>query len=315
MNKNILITGGAGYIGSQLIRDLPRTKEFRDSKIIILDNMNEEKYISLMDLKMSNCRFYLGDIRDLDTVAKLIKNVDIIIHLAALTDAPKSFDNRKETEAINYQGTMNIIRKAIESGVKRFIYASTTSVYGPTNGKVTETSKCKPASPYAFFKLKAEKEIMKLAKNKKINVTSLRFATVFGFSPGIRFHTVLNKFVFLSCIGYPLTIYGTGDQKRPFLHVKDAVKSIIFSLLENKTKNEIFNVVGENASVNEIVEMIRNYRGDINTIRVDREILNQISYTVDSSKIKNRGYKPNYTIKDGIQELISKFNSFSRESD
>lgn len=303
---NILITGGAGYIGSQLIRDVAR---LNIEKVTILDNMSRECYHSLMDLPPQiEYEFIQGDIRDEETVQEAVKDADAVVHLAALTNAPESFERREETKEINYEGSMNLLESCIENHVKKLIFTSTTSVYGQTEGIVDETHVCNPMSPYAFYKLKAETEL--LQRTQEIDIVALRLATVYGYAPGIRFHTVLNKFVFLACTGMPLTIYGTGEQKRPFLHVKDASNAIIFCIQREDLKNDVFNVVGCNASVNEIVQCIQKRCPGVKTANVNREILNQISYVVDSTKIQQVGFTAEHTIEEEIEDLMTRYEVF-----
>ena len=303
----VLVTGGAGYIGSQFIRDLGKKPI---DNITILDNMSRECYHSLMDLPPSGeYEFIDGDIRDAKTVDRAVKGSDVVVHLAALTNAPESFERREETRDINYTGTLQVMKSCMNHSVKKMIYASTTSVYGQTQGIVDETYECHPVSPYALYKLKSETEIVEKARQHTIDVVALRLATVYGFSEGIRFHTVLNKFVFMACAGMPLTIYGTGEQKRPFLHVKDASRVLMFCM-DNPVKTDVFNVVGHNASVNDIVTCIRNECPSVKTVNIDREILNQISYSVDSTKIQNMGFTVKSTIEDDIKELMSRFRVF-----
>ncbi|MGD2249942.1 MAG: NAD-dependent epimerase/dehydratase family protein [Candidatus Methanofastidiosia archaeon] len=304
---NILVTGGAGYIGSQLIRDIAQCDI---DKVTILDNMSRECYYSLMNLPSRiEYEFIEGDIRDLQIVEKAVQGINTVIHLAALTNAPESFERREETKEINYEASMNLLKSSLSDGVEKFVFASTTSVYGQTNGIVDETYQCKPVSPYALYKLKAEQEILQKAKNREINAVALRLATVFGYSPGIRFHTVLNKFVYMACAGIPLTIYGTGEQKRPFLHVKDASRALLFCMENNNMKDDVFNVVSRNASVNEIVQCIKKKHPEVKTASVDREILNQISYVVDSSKIRKKGFVVKNTIDEEIEDLMKRFET------
>ena len=307
---NVLVTGGAGYIGSQFIRDI---KTLNPEKVTIFDSMSGECYHSLMDLPAQvTYEFIYGDIRDESLVEKAVEGQDMVIHLAAFTNAPESFERRKETKEINYEGTMNLLENSINNNVEKFVFASTTSVYGHTHGVVDETYECNPLSPYAFYKLKAEREVLERAHNGEIDAVSLRFATVFGYSPGIRFHTVLNKFVFLASIGSPLTVYGTGEQKRPFLHVRDASRALLFCMEKKDLKNDVFNVVGCNASVNEIVHCIQKKCPQVKTVNVDREILNQISYVVDSTKIQQKGFTAETTINKEIDEFMARFEAFFR---
>ncbi|MDQ3328855.1 MAG: NAD-dependent epimerase/dehydratase family protein, partial [Chloroflexota bacterium] len=151
----ILVTGGAGYIGSQLIRDLGRDPRFAGACIVIYDSMRDERYQSLMELPDGVCYGFIGgDIKDLDGLTAAMADCDVVVHLAALTNAVVSFDRIAETEAINFTGTENVVVAALHSPrVRRVLYASTCSVYGETSGLVDEDSECNPESPYAINKL------------------------------------------------------------------------------------------------------------------------------------------------------------------
>lgn len=301
----ILVCGGAGYIGSLLIRELAKYHK----RIMVLDNLSRGTYISLMDLpKETKYTFIEGDTRNPEDVARALKGVDTVIDLAGVTNAPKSFEQRELTKDVNYNGLKNLVQESIRRKVKNYIYASSCSVYGVTTGIVDETYKGKPESPYGFYKLKADKFLMKIHNENKLEVTSLRIGTVYGYSVGMRFDTVVDKFIYQACVNKPLTVYKDAwDLKRPYLHVKDAVRAVLFALNNPRMKGQIYNVVGQNASVGEIVGLIRRYipKGVINFTK--SKVLNQLSFEVDSSKIKALGFKPKYDINHGVKELILKF--------
>ena len=160
-----------------------------------------------------------------------------------------------------------------------------------------------PLEPLRFLQAESRKKILERAQNGEIDAVALRLATVFGYAPGIRFHTMLNKFVFMASTGMPLIIYGTGEQKRPFLHVKDASRALLFCMEREDMKNDVFNVVGCNSSVNEIVQCIKKKCPHIETVNVNTGILNQISYAVNSAKIQNRGFTAETTIDKGLMNL------------
>ena len=314
---NILVTGGAGYIGSSLLRTLASDRSLAVRRVRVLDNMREEKFPSLMNLPQSVAyEFVLGDIRNEDDVQAAIgDDTDVVVHLAALCNATISFGRPAATEEINYGGTVNVVRAArLAPSVKRFIYASTTSVYGPTSGIVDEESPCFPASPYAEFKLKGEADVLGLATDTggRLQPTVLRFATVYGYSPGLRVHTVVNIFAFRAAVGAPIEVYGAGDQLRPFIHVADVSRAIIFCLTSEGTHGHVFNVVGENASVNQIVELLRRHFPKVRVTHTDKEILNQISYEVDGSRLRTLGFTPTQTLEDGIAEYAELYGSFGR---
>lgn len=308
----ILITGGAGYIGSQLTRDLLNDVRFNQERIRILDNMQEEKHHSLMDLGPGNSiEFIHGDIKNEEDLERVITpDVKSVVHLAAIVNAPLSFERKEETELVNYLGTKNIVDKCSQKGIENIVYLSTTSVYGETNGIVDENHECAPASPYGEFKLKAEKEALKHPGG-----IALRLGTVFGYSVGIRFHTVINIFAYNAIAGLPITVHGDGSQKRPFLHIKDVSRAIRFVLdKKDETSGEVFNVVGENAAVKDLISIIKEFRPDFEVEHTKQYILNQISYEVTSKKLNDLGFRTKYSIRDGVKEIIERFGSVNVKS-
>lgn len=315
---NILVTGGAGYIGSQLLHTLAAEKFPRVRRIRVLDNMREEKFPSLMNLPGNvQYEFILGDIREEDDIRKALgDDTDAVVHLAALCNANLSFERRNDTEEINYRGALKVVDVARRaSSVRRLIYASTTSVYGPTMGTVTEGSPCQPASPYAEFKLKAESDVLGLSQDTagRVRPTVLRFATAYGYSPGLRVHTVVNIFAFRAAVGAPLEVYGSGGQVRPFVHVADIARAIAFCMADDRTADEVFNVVGENASINDLLDLLKPRFPKLRVVHTDKEILNQISYEVDGSKLHSLGFAPAFSLEQGIEEYARLYGSFTRQ--
>lgn len=315
---NILVTGGAGYIGSQLICDLALEPGLRGARITVYDNMQDERYQSLMNLpEGGDYDFHYGDIQDLDELTAAAQQADVIIHLAALCNAVVSFDRVEETERVNFCGTDNVVRAALRSpSVRRLIYASTCSVYGETTGTVNEDSPCRPESPYAEYKLAGERLVMGLgeASGGRLTGTALRLATVYGPSPGLRVHTVVNIFVLHGALGMPLTVFGTGDQCRPFVHVRDASAAFVFALLNESTVQQVLNVVGENASVNQILAHVEPRFPKLTIEHKPGRHLNQISYSVDGSRLRAMGWRPAVTLEDGIEEFARLCGSFSTGS-
>lgn len=317
--RNILVAGGAGYIGSQLIRDLGASPEFHGDKITVYDNMQLERYQSLMNLPPSgNYDFHAGDVQDVAELTAAAEVADVIIHLAALTNAVLSFDRVAETEAINHMGSQNVITAAMRSSrVRRVIYASTCSVYGETAGVVNEDSECRPESPYATYKLAGERNVLELARRTdgRIRGTGLRLATVFGPSPGLRVHTVVNIFALHGALGMPLTVFGTGEQKRPFVHVRDASSAFLFALANESTADRTFNVVGENASVKQVLSYVQPRFPKLRVRHEPGRHLNQISYEVDGSRLRALGWSPSLSVEDGIEEFARSYSAFTRFSE
>jgi nucleoside-diphosphate-sugar epimerase len=303
--KRIVITGALGHIGSKLIRTLPFQVE--NVEIIMIDNILSQRYCSLFDLPENKYKFIEGDILEYD-LKSLFKDAFCVIHLAAVTNATRSFGNEKEVENVNYNGTKKVIDACIENNTK-LIFLSTTSVYGTQKNVVNEDcsiEELQPQSPYAESKLKSEAELSK--HNDVLDYIILRFGTIFGYSVGMRFHTAVNKFIWQGVMGQPLTVWETAyDQKRPYLDLEDAVNSISFIINENIFDNKIYNVLTNNLTVKNIVDSIKKNIDNIDINFVKTKIMNQLSYDVANDKFKNLGFtfKGNHTtsIKKTIQVL------------
>ncbi len=307
----VLITGGCGYIGSQLIRDLADDERFGDVKVRILDNLQREGYRALMDLPpQGDYEFVEGDILDPVVVRRCLTDVDAVVHLAAVVRTPLSFDHPAWTKQVNYWGTVQLVEACLEAGIRRFIFTSSASVYGP-GGPFDETAVCLPIGPYAQSKLRAEYAVM-AAVERGLEPTVLRLGTVFGYAPMMRFDAVANRFAYLAGVGRPLTVYGTGEQMRPFVHVRDASAAIRFCLVHpSKTAAETFNVVGENASVLDLVEAVRATKPIVRVRYTEQDILTHFSFAVDGGKLEQLGWYPQYTLEAGMAEIIGRFSKMS----
>lgn len=310
---NIIIFGGAGYVGSRLIRDIA-SQQKKIKNIRIVDNMFRERYVSLWDLPQNvNYEYVHADVRNEEEIKNVFNNMDAAIWLADITDAPTSFARKELTWETNHKAAVNIFKKATDAKIKKYIYTSTHSIYGTTKGVVKEdTALLNPASPYAESKLQAEKEIMQYSKEKNFNTTVLRLGTVFGYSIGMRFDTVVNKFCYQASMKMPLTVHQQAlKEGRPYIHVKDVISAYQFILNnQEKTKNEIYNVAGQNANIQEVIDAIKKYIPDTEITLVPNPTLNQFSSYIDCSKIEKLGFKPQYNLDNGVMEMIEKFNTF-----
>ena len=302
----IVVTGALGHIGSYVIRDL--AKQFPDSEIVMIDNLITQRYSSLFNLPSNgNYKFIEGDITKLD-LKSLFKNANVVIHLAAITDAAGSFERSKEVEANNFQSTLKVAEACIHSG-SRLISPSSTSVYGTQNDVVDENcseEELQPQSPYAKTKLKEEAYIADLVAKKELKAILCRFGTIFGTSPGMRFHTAVNKFCWQASMGIPITVWKTAyDQKRPYLDLKDASRAMTFIIQNDIFDGEIYNVLTLNSTVREVVETIKEFEPSLKVEFVDNQIMNQLSYEVLCDKFKAKGFVFSGNLKEGIKDSIS----------
>lgn len=301
----IVVTGALGHIGSSLIRALPA--HFPDAEIVMIDNMITQRYASLFDLPaIGRYRFIEADIRAADLRA-LFEGAHTVVHLAAITDAAGSVANAAAVEGNNYNATAAVAAACIETGA-RLIHLSSTSVYGTQNTTVSEDcapEELKPQSPYAETKLKEENLVRSLV-GKGLKAIVCRFGTIFGPSPGMRFHTAVNKFCWQAVMHQPLSVWRTAyDQKRPYLDLEDAVRAIPFIIDRELFDGRIYNVLTLNATVREIVDAIRSVVPEVKLSFVDSPIMNQLSYEVSSRRFADCGFKIAGDIHRGIGCTIS----------
>ena len=302
----IVVTGAIGHIGSYLIRDL--AVQFPGAEIVMIDNMMTQRFPSLFNLPTTaHYRFIEGDVTKID-LQPILKDAHVLVHLAAITDAAGSFDKADLLEANNYQSTLKIANACAQTGT-RLIALSSTSVYGTQNEVVAEDcgpEELKPQSPYAITKLKEEQLVAKLCLENGLKAISCRFGTIFGASPGMRFHTAVNKFCWQAVMGQPITVWSTAyDQKRPYLDLVDAARAITFIIRKDLFDGRIYNVLSHNASVRQVVDTIREFVPDLQVSFVDNKIMNQLSYEVSSKRFVSEGFAFAGDLRRGIGETIS----------
>ena len=269
-----MITGGLGHIGSKLIKELPL-----EYNLIVVDNLLTERFCSLFDIGRP-IKFIDKCISEL--TLEDLTDIDVVIHLAAITDAANSFNNVKQTENINLTLTSAFIDICEEANCK-FIFPSSTSVYGTAADIVYEDDDnfLKPQSPYATTKIGIEKKL----KLYKSGYLILRFGTIFGLSIGMRFHTAINRFCYDASLGKSLKVWKENyDQYRPYLGLNDAIDSILF-FLDNNCWDGTYNILSGNYKLSNIIDTIRSLI-DIRVSMVTTPLLNQFSYEVNDDKIK-----------------------------
>lgn len=303
--KKIVVTGALGHIGSYVIRELP--KSFPGAEIVMIDNMRTQRYPSLFNLPDGvPYSFHEFDVVEEDP-APLIEGADVVVHLAAITDAAGSFNNAEEVERVNLNATRRVAEACTQHGVS-LIHLSSTSVYGTQNDVVDEDcseEELAPQSPYARTKLDEEQLVSEMVADKGLKAISFRFGTIFGTSPGMRFHTAVNKFCWQAVMGTPLSIWRTAyDQKRPYLELKDAARAIALVIGKNLFDGRVYNVVTENATVRQVVDAIRAHIPDVKVEMVDAKIMNQLSYDVSAKRIADVGFTSEGDLTQGVEDTI-----------
>ncbi len=304
----VLITGFSGHIGSFILKKLIKEKKVK--KIFLIDNFENNKINILFTNKNNQkCNFKFGDLSNKNTLKNFPK-VDVVIHLASLTNAVSSINNYKKFFQNNYISFLNIFDYCKKKKAK-LLHISSTSVYG-SNSKIVD-EKCKelrPQSPYAKVKIAEEKYLKKYGH--KIKFITLRFGTIAGVSEGIRFHTAINKFCFNTALNIRIPVWKTAiNQYRPYLSLNDAYRAIKSIMIKNIFDRDIYNILSENFTVKQILDLIRNegYRPKINF--TNSKIMNQLSYKVSKTKFERIAVKLNGSIKKDIKQTLNLFKNIN----
>ena len=311
--KKILITGGAGYVGSKLIPALLEN----NYKVTVLDLMIYGENV-LPNSK--NLKIVKGDIRNIELLKKIIPGHDSLIHLACISNDPSFELNPKLGKSINFDAFEPLVEASVEGNINRFIYASSSSVYGIKKElNVTEDMSLEPLTDYSKFKGDCEK-ILNKYKSDEFITTTIRPSTVCGYAKRQRLDLVVN---ILSNYAYhkrEINVFG-GEQLRPNVHIDDMVRSylVVLDANANKINGEIFNVGYKNQTVNELANNVKEVIGD--DIKIKRiESNDNRSYHVSCKKIKDvLGFETKYTIKDAVNDLKMSFekkilkNTFENE--
>ena len=300
---NLLITGCCGHIGSYLAENVYKIKNIK--KTFIVDNLESNRFYSIFSQKKkNNLKFLIKDLKNPKSLNDL-KKIDYVIHLASMTNAEKSFGKKNRMYENNIKCLKTVINFCKKKKAK-LIHVSSTSVYGKQAKIVDENCEekyLKPQSPYADIKLIEERMLKK--QTKFLYYNTFRFGTIAGVSKGIRFHTAVNKFCFNAALGKDINVYKTAlNQYRPYLTLRDAFKVFKFSIENDFFKNDIFNALSGNFTVNQIIKRIKKYKKKIKIKLVSSTIMNQLSYHVSQKKLNDEGLFLKSDIEKDIKETI-----------
>lgn len=304
--KKVLVTGGAGYIGSVLVRILLN----KGYHVRVADSLKFGGD-ALYDVSQHpQFEFMKADLRNENEMEKVLEGMDHIAHLAAIVGDPACSKFPDEAKEVNWEASVSLFEKAEKAGIDRFVFASTCSNYGKMtdpDSYVDENSELRPVSLYAELKVKFENYLLKERKDARICATALRFSTVYGFSPRIRFDLTVNEFTRNVCLTGQQEIWGP-QFNRPYCHVDDLARSVVMILEapREKVKANVFNVgdTSENYSKRMLMEEIQKQIPEAKAIYVEKSE-DPRDYRVNCDKIKNQlGFTITKRVPDGIREVI-----------
>ena len=265
----ILVTGGAGYIGNELVYRL--SAEPGVTEVLVYDNLckgNYNLFTGLRKVPGNNVRFMQADILDSRSLARAMQGIDTVIHLAARVEAPYADQNAHDFEQTNHWGTAEVVYSAEEAGIKRFIYLSSQSVYG--QGHITSSRDPRaPNSYYSLSKMRGEEHVLRLME--KIPVQLIRCANVYGYSKNLRVETMVNQFIFDAHFSNRVAIHGDPEHSITHISVHRVVETLA-RMVRRDMDSDAYNLSHRALSTNELVEALRELYPTLETIYVDQHI-------------------------------------------
>jgi len=296
------VTGGAGFIGSHLVKALVKAGH----QVRVLDNLFTGSIENLADV-LNTIEFVRGDVRDYGTVESAVRSVDAVVHLAALIDVAESVEKPDLYFDVNVRGTYNVVKASRSAGT--FVFASSSAVYGePIRVPIPEDHPLMPKSPYAASKVSGEAFVQAFANQYGFRPVILRLFNVYGPKQSRAYAGVIIEFIRRVSRGEPPVIFGDGEQTRDFIHVSDVVEAIMLSF-RNEEARGVFNIgSGEGITINHLASLILKLMGRENLKPIyaqsrPGDIRNSVA---DITKAKRKlGFNPKVELKLGIKELIS----------
>jgi UDP-glucose 4-epimerase len=305
-SKRVLVTGGAGFIGSHLVDRLVA----EDYCVRVIDNLSTGRLDNIRGhVASGKVDFVEGDVRDAELVGRCVEGVGVVFHLAAVTSVPFSVANPSLTFEVNVRGTLNLLTSSAKEKVDRFVFVSSCAVYGdPQYLPVDEGHPTKPISPYAESKLAGERYCLGFDKRQLCRSVVLRFFNVYGPRQGLNDYSgVITRFIERAKKGLPPIVYGDGLQTRDFVNVRDVVDAVMACVEKREALGEVFNVgSGKATSIKELANLILELSGCEAAVCFDKPRSGDILYSyADVSKAERLlGFRAKTGLRDGLLVLI-----------
>lgn len=304
---NVLVTGGAGYIGTELINLL--TSNSAVDKVIVYDNLSRQNYNLFLGLKLHYHRkiqFIKGELLDSRSLRKVLKGVDVVYHLAARVTTPFDSSDAHGYEQVNHWGTAELVYAIEESNVRRFIYTSSSGVYGSSEEEVDEGTPPNPQTFYAISKLRGEEHVRRITD--KIDTYILRCGNVYGYSKSMRFDSVINKFVFEANFNKMVTVQGNGKQSRTFIHV-DQLSRALNKLLTSSIAGGTYNLVDKTIRIFDIVDELKQLIPPLEFIFINQHLkLHELTVKRNASLNEALGIRLGDPLREELEEFVSRFS-------
>jgi len=302
-NKLIVVTGGAGFIGSHIAWEL-----VKDNDVVIIDNL----YTGKEENVPPGAKLVRADIRDYESIAELISHADYVFHEAAQVSVVESVRDPIFTEEVNVIGTLNIL-KALLEGQGKLIFASSAAVYGDNpNLPLRETERPRPLSPYGVTKATAEEYLRVFNELYGVPTVALRYFNVFGPRQSAnQYAGVISIFINRALKNEPLVIYGDGKQTRDFIYVKDVVRANILAAESRRSNGKVFNVAtGRQTTILELAMKVIEITGANSSVLFDKPRPGDIRHSLaDISEIKGLGFEPEWSLEEGLKKTVEWYSS------
>lgn len=294
----VLITGGAGFIGKHLVKNILKN----NFQVTIFDNFSNSDRESILDLIKMGAKIIDGDITNIQEISDAVKNHEVIVHLAALISVEESIKNPSKTFHINIDGTKNVLEACKKNNIKKIVVASSSAVYGECelDFKLSEETKLKPISPYGKSKAKMEQEIIKFVSEYKMNYVILRFFNIFGLGQSSEYAGVITKFIDRIKKNESLEIFGNGMQTRDFISILDVVNAINNTI--SSKSNGIYNIgSGKIITIKELAEKMILWSGKKLEIKFLPSKKGDIMFSQADIHLSKKELK--YVPKFGLEEI------------